>query len=73
MLEAERVQLSTRPTNRMALAPVTADMPRFLEAVRRWIAEAEGDDLDLLLTAVGARITASREQAEIPGSVSTYE
>ena len=43
-LEAERAQLSSQSTNRIDLAAVAADMPRVLEGIRRWVAEAEGDD-----------------------------
>ena len=72
MLEGERVRLGSRETDRIDLAAVATDMPRVLQEIRRWIAEADGDDLDLLLTAVDAKVTASREQAEIRGSVPVY-
>ena len=72
-LEAERVQLSSTPTNPIDLAAVAVEMPTVLESIRRWIAKAKGDDLDLLLKAIDAEITASREQAEIRGSVPVYE
>ena len=72
-LEVERVQLSSTSTNPIDLAAVAVEMPKVLESIRRWIAKAEGDDLDLLLMAIDAEITASREQAEIRGSVPVYE
>ncbi|MBM4411731.1 MAG: hypothetical protein FJ037_10545 [Chloroflexi bacterium] len=48
---------------------LAAKLPQALEAIRRWIDEADGDDLSLLLCALSARITASRTAVEISGEV----
>lgn len=48
---------------------LAARMPRALDAIRRWIREADGDDLGLLLSALNAQMTASRAQVEISGEV----
>ena len=51
------------------LAMLAARMPRALTAIRRWVAEADGEELGLLLGALNARMTASRTQVEISGEV----
>ncbi len=43
---------------------LAARMPQALTAIRRWVAEADGDELGLLLGALNARMTASRTQVE---------
>ena len=48
---------------------LAARMPQALTAIRRWVAEADGDELGLLLGALNARMTASRTQVEISGEM----
>jgi hypothetical protein len=61
---------SKSPLDTIALAE---QMPKVLNTVRNWIAEAGDSDFDLLLRAVDVQISASREQVEISGSVPMIE
>ena len=58
-----------RPTSRLDVDQLERELPRVLLAIRSWVASAEGDDFDLLLRAVDARITASTDAVEIRGEV----
>ena len=53
----------------MTFEQVAARLPEALDVIRRWVEQADGEDLGLLLEALNARITASRQQALIRGEV----
>ena len=68
-LQQRRIELTRQTPARVDVAQVERELPAALEAIRHWIESVEGDDLDLLLRAVEAEITASVEQAEVRGTI----
>ena len=69
-LEARRrAAQPLRTTSRLDVDQLERELPRVLAAIRSWVESAEGDDLDLLLRAVDARIAASMDEVEIRGEV----
>jgi site-specific DNA recombinase len=72
-LEAERADLAPLAAGRMTFEQVAARLPEALDAIRRWVEQADGEKLGLLLDALNARITASRQQALIRGEVPLLE
>jgi site-specific DNA recombinase len=72
-LEAERVLLPRQDRPTWDLEWLEGRMPEALAAIRRQVKQAKGEDFDLLLRAVDAQITASREEIEIRGEVPLVE
>ena len=69
-LEARRrAAQPVRTTLRLDVDQLERELPRMLAAIRSWVESAEGDDFDLLLRAVDARIAASTDEVEISGEV----
>ena len=68
-LESERANLAPDAAPALDFEMVAARMPEALTAIRRWVGEADGDELGLLLGALNARMTASRTAVEISGEV----
>lgn len=72
-LEAERARLPVSEKSSLDPIALSGRMPKILESIRSWIAEARDGDFDLLLRAVDVQISASREQVEIRGEIPMIE
>ncbi|MCC6238098.1 MAG: recombinase family protein [Dehalococcoidia bacterium] len=71
-LESERANIAPVATQ-MSLEVLTTRMPRALELIRAWISEAGAERLELLLEALNAHMTASRQSVAIRGEVPLIE
>ncbi len=67
-LEGQQLALA-RGHDGIDVERVASEMPGVLDAIRAWVAEAEGDDLDLLLRALDVEVTVTRESVEVAGVV----
>jgi len=68
-LEVERAAREPHRGRTLNLSQIERHLPRSLRMIRKWLAESEGDDFDLLLRAVCVEISASHDVIEIRGEV----
>ena len=68
-LRVERDSLAVAGEPIEELGVLAARMPEAMEAIRRWVQNSDGDELDLLLRAFDVTITASRDALEIRGAM----
>jgi hypothetical protein len=72
-LEAERSRLVASIVPALDLDQVKRSLPKVVRQIQEWIANAEGDNLGLLLNAVDAHILASGSDVQIKGTIPAYE
>lgn len=65
----EESRVAHSAVGRSDAAAIEAGLPRALDAVRAWVAAAEGDALDLLLRALDVQIVASTQRVTVGGRV----
>lgn len=68
-LESERASMPPPDGTRFDEATVARRLPEAAKVIREWIARADGADLTIAVSAVDARLGASRDRLEIEGSV----
>jgi len=68
-LEAEQRAIGISTPKPVDLDQLSSTLPEAAARIRKWVLEASGDDMDLILNALQIKVTASRDQVQIEGSV----